>query len=247
MGILGDLDTVLSMSRYPGANSVLKSHELEALEHLWPQWVNHKECMLRDFSLYISFRSSSLHHNCTWNVVYQHYPTFLLPMYKPETHPHTKSNNVKCNIQGICTSSTTSHNASLTIFTSLICDCVCCWIGIQQSWTSCVQSTLVWWKSWQTATASCSRRNTRGSHWRSATSRMCPSWRYTNPDAQNVYLACASVSRSQHKNELSCEKKKKSAAQLQIKWLGGVVALSEKWEEVVVEVLGGGVWEMDPG
>lgn len=74
---------------------------------------------------------------------------------------------------------------------------------------------------------------------------MCPSWRYTNPDAQNVYLACASVSRSQHKNELSC--KKKSAAQLQIKWLGGVVALSEKWEEVVVEVLGGGVWEMDPG
>lgn len=126
---------------------------------------------------------------------------------KPETHPHTKSNNVKCNIQGICTSSTTSHNASLTIFTSLICDCVCCWIGIQQSWTSCVQSTLVWWKSWQTATASCSRRNTRGSHWRSATSRMCPSWRYTNPDAQNVYLVCASVSRSQHKNELSCKKK----------------------------------------
>lgn len=27
-------DTVLSMSRYPGANSVLKSYELEALEHL---------------------------------------------------------------------------------------------------------------------------------------------------------------------------------------------------------------------
>lgn len=79
---------------------------------------------------------------------------------------------------------------------------------------------------------------------------MCPSWRYTNPDAQNVYLACASVSRSQHKNELGCKKKKKknvvSAAQLHI-WLGGVVALSEKWEEVVVEVLGGGVWEMDPG
>ncbi len=83
---------------------------------------------------------------------------------------------------------------------------ICCLIGIQQSWTSCVLSTPVWWKSWQKTTASCSRRSTRGSHWRSATSRTCPSWRYANPDAQCVYLACASVSPGRDKNELSCTK-----------------------------------------
>lgn len=59
--------------------------------------------------------------------------------------------------------------------------------GILQSWTSCALSMPAWWKNWQTTTASCSRRNTRGSHWRSATSRMCPSWRYAKPDVC-VYL-----------------------------------------------------------
>lgn len=77
-----------------------------------------------------------------------------------------------------------------------------CVTGTQRSWTNCAQSTQVWWKSWQTATASCSRRSTRGSHWRSTISRTCPSWRYSNPDA-HLYWACASASCSQSRNWLN--------------------------------------------
>lgn len=87
------------------------------------------------------------------------------------------------------------HICSLTIFIS------CAFKGIQQSWTSCARSMPVWWKSWQTATASCSRRSTRGSHWRSATSRTCPSWRYGHPDARPVFLGCTSSSPAETKKK----------------------------------------------
>lgn len=60
---------------------------------------------------------------------------------------------------------------------------------------------LVLWKNWQTTTVSCSRRSTRGNHWRSATSKTCPSWRYDNPNAQYVYSATVSPAK---KKELGC-------------------------------------------
>ncbi len=52
------------------------------------------------------------------------------------------------------------------------------------------------------------------------------------------YLACATVSLGRDKDDLSCTKP--GQAQLRI-WLAGVAALSGKWEEGVVEVLGRGV------
>lgn len=80
-----------------------------------------------------------------------------------------------------------------------------CATGTPLSWTNCAQSMQVWWKSWQTATASCNRRNTRGSHWRSTISRMCPSWRYINPDAQCLSSFCCSFLQPRLKKVLNPE------------------------------------------
>lgn len=124
------------------------------------------------------------------------------------------------------------HICSLTIFIS------CAFKGIQQSWTSCARSMPVWWKSWQTATASCSRRSTRGSHWRSATSRTCPSWRYGHPDARPVFLGCTSSSPAETKKNVPSFMKPGSPVWL-LMWLEGVVALEGKWEEVTVQILSG--------
>lgn len=42
MGIITDLDTILNASRYPGADSTLKSDRLEALEHVCDHYRSQK-------------------------------------------------------------------------------------------------------------------------------------------------------------------------------------------------------------
>lgn len=120
--------------------------------------------------------------------------------------------------------------------------CVCV-TGTQQSWTNCAQSMQVWWKSWQTATASCSRRSTRGSRWRSTISRTCPSWRYSHPDAQRLLSLCFDF--LQPKQKLA-KPKNTCPAQPQI-WLGGGTVFLGKWVEIIVESLGWGVGKRSRG
>lgn len=108
------------------------------------------------------------------------------------------------------------HSIIILYYTFLLHSCVPV-TGTQQSWTNCAQSTQVWWKSWQTATASCSRRSTRGSHWRSTISRTCPSWRYRHPDAQRLLSLCFGFLQPRQK---LAKPKNTCPAQPQI-WIGG--------------------------